>query len=183
MPAYLVTLPDTAGQTLVNGCNAFVVFAEDPTAAENIVKDVFSGDSDALVTSATPVEIVEATDLEGFTLTVGINDPVTPIEASYTAVANDVIDDIGAGIVTALIAAGVANASYDSGTNILTAAAIADGLGDNQLTVVMTGPNGNASQPGFVGAIVDGGVEAAALTVALAADAYVMPQVVASLKQ
>lgn len=183
MPAYLVSLPETSGQTLFNGCNAFVVFAEDGPAAEAIVKDVFKGDSDALVTASTPLEIVERADLEDFTIRVQINDPTTPIDVSYVGVASDALDDLGDGIVVALIAAGVAGAAYDSGTNTLTAADSTDNLGDNALTVTVTGPNGNAAIPGFVGTITDLGVAAADLTAVLAADTYVLPQVVASLKQ
>lgn len=179
---YLVILPEVCGRTLINGADRFVVVAESTADAKDIVKDYFSGDSDALVAAATVTALAAAADYEGFTLRVQINDPTTPIDASYTAVAADTIDLIGAGIKAALIAAGVAGADYNSTTQVVTAAAIADNLGDNQLVVDFTGPNGNAPIASYVSSIVDGGIAGAALTFTLPADSRTIPTVVAALK-
>jgi hypothetical protein len=67
--------------------------------------------------------------------------------------------------------------SYNASSQILTVATIGDDIGDSSMTVefydaTQADPK---SIPGFVGAIVDGGIAGAVLTVAFAADAYSLP--------
>ena len=81
----------------------------------------------------------------------------------------------------------IANAAVDMselllGTRLLTIASIADGIGDSNVTVRIGAPvAGNV--PGMLGAIVDGGVAAAVLTMALPTQAgIVMPTLTRALK-
>ena len=97
------------------------------------------------------------------------------------------MDEIGAKLVTALNATvSIAAAAYAA--NVLTVAAVGDGLGDHTLTMKVEPPiindaggerkSGNEVMPGFVGAIVHEGIAAAVLTVDFPIDGYVVPTVI-----
>jgi hypothetical protein len=183
MPAYLVELPVTGGRTLPGGHDKFIVFAHDDADAKDIVKDQFSGDSDALVSAATVTEVVAATELENFSLRVAILDSDPVVDVTVVGVDGATVDTIAALAVTALNAlSSISAAAYNSTTQVLTVAGVADELGDKTLLVEFYGPNGRATIAGFVGAVVDGGAAEDELTVTLAADARVKPIVLASLK-
>lgn len=98
----------------------------------------------------------------------------------------DTIDGVAAKMVVALNAAGVgiANAAYNSSTNVLTVAGVADAIGDHTIQVWWLAPDFVRKQSlrTAVSTIVDGGIAAAALTVTLGADAEVVPLVAAGLR-
>lgn len=71
-------------------------------------------------------------------------------------------------------------ASYNTGTNVLTVAAIADGIGDHTLVVEAKLPNADAPLSDLVGTIVDKGIAAAVLTVVLE-DETAIPAILAQL--
>jgi hypothetical protein len=73
----------------------------------------------------------------------------------------------------------IGQALYTSGTDTLTAATIADGIGDHVLVVEAFPPGGAAPVPQLVSTIVDEGIAAAVLTVVLAGPTAI-PKIVGS---
>jgi hypothetical protein len=71
-------------------------------------------------------------------------------------------------------------AAYDTGTNVLTVAAIADGIGDKTLAVEAKLPDADEGISALVGTITDGGIAAAVLTVVLE-DETAIPAILAQL--
>lgn len=191
MPAYLVTLDRTkSGHTLVQGADAMVIFAASATAAKQAAAAKFEGDGLAWLNDSTATEIVAGTDWQGWTFRVAIlggfgtggDEPRTV--AVVGDATDNTVDEIAAALVTALNALdGIANAAYNATTNTLTVAAAADALGDQKLEVSIIPPGGSASVASLVGAITDGGVAAADLTVVLPADNAVIPNVLAPVAQ
>lgn len=181
MPAYLVTLDASrSGRTLKNGCNAMVVFAADGTAAKEACHAKFDADGSQWNSAeATATEIVAGADFNGWTLAVDIYGPDTNCTVSVVGTSgNNTIDEVAALMVTALNArSDIAGAAYDVETQILTVAAIADGIGDHNIAVRLTPPNGYGSVASLLGTIVDNGVAGAVLTVVLPADDDVIPSV------
>lgn len=182
MPAYLVSIPDSYPGPLVGGHRHVVVFAADATDARAVAAAASGSEAMANVwksaSDSTAVELVASPDMLAYTLKVTVTgaaaQTVDPIEAEYVAVASDTIDLVGAGIATALnAAADIANAAYNSTTNVLTVAGAGDGLGDGTVTAQML-LNGIPIES-FIGTITDEGSAGAALTVALASDAFVIP--------
>lgn len=179
MPAYIVSLPD--GVSHGNKNSDVVVFAEDATYARDAAKAGYSQGSNSAWDQATVSEIVAGSDYLGWSLRVRIEhaaDLNFPCDFTVVGIASDTIDLLGAAMVTALNAhQDIAAAAYDGITNILTCAAVGDNLGDGTLTVEMR-PPGQARGPfaSYVGTITDGGIQAAALTVQLAADAISVAQ-------
>ena len=182
MPTYTVTIPATAAP-LHGGRRNVVVFAEDAAAARAAAPAAFDTSSDrppywaSLFAAATVVENVARTDLEGAVMTVTVSAP-TPISLSYTGIAADTVDEMGAAMVILLNAdAQIAGAAYSAG-NLLTVSDIADNIGDATVTCTMVLDGLELS--GFVGAITHEGIAGAALTVQLATDAIALPRVLAS---
>jgi len=186
--AFLVQLPETSGRTLKNRVNAVVVWAEDATDAKALGKAAFSGISNAIWNGATATALVVPTELEGHRLQVRVldtlGDPLDDYAAGVgednswvevTAGDTDDIDDMGTDMATAINAAyaSIANAAYDTGTNVLTAAAIADNIGTHTLQARMYLPEGGSygepdiAIPSFIGTITHEGAAGAALTVVL----------------
>ena len=168
---YIVTLPTTARCTLKEGVDTVVVWAENAADARAIAKASSGGDaSDAAWALATPVLAATAADLEGWRLRIKVGDIV---DCTVTGAAAATVDTIGDLMVIALNATTpIANAAY--ATPALEIASIADGIGDEQVTAYFLPPladtdfgDPRVSIPTFLGAIVDGGVAAAALTLAL----------------
>lgn len=191
MPAYLVHLPrEKSGYNLTHGADAMIVFAGTADAAKQYAAAKYDGDGAAWINDATATEIVAGTNWVGWTFRVAVlggfgtgSDEPRAVSVVGDAT-NDTIDEIAAALVTALNALdGIANASYNDTTNVLTVAGAADGLGDQEVTVDITPPNGKSSLAALVGSIVDGGASGDALTVALPADAAVIPAVLAPVKQ
>jgi hypothetical protein len=187
MPAYLVTLDRTkSGHSLRHGGNAMVVFATSATAAKEIAAAQHDGDGLAWANDATATEITAATanDYNGWTFVINIQSLANGTFTLVGDATTNTIDEIGAALVVLLNAhASIANAAYDTTTQVLTIAGAADNLGANQIDVTITPPSGKSSIPSLVGTIVDGGVANAALSVVLPADAAVIPRVLATLKQ
>lgn len=191
MPAYLVTLDRTkSGHTIVQGADAMVIFAASATAAKQAAAAKFEGDGLAWLNDSTATEIVAGTDWQGWTFRVAIlggfgtggDEPRTV--AVVGDATDNTVDEIAAALVTALNALdGIANAAYNATTNTLTVAAAADAMGDQKLEVSIIPPGGSASIASLVGAITDGGVAAADLTVVLPADNAVVPNVLAPVAQ
>lgn len=178
MPAFRVTKLGSAVGQSYGGSDGMIVFAEDATDAKAICKAQHAGgDSDAAWDGATVTELVEKADLEGFVFNILIEDGATIVsDNTYTGIAADEIDELGDAMVLVLNAtAEIAAASYNDTTNLLTIAAIGDGIGDHTVTLSIK-KNGIAI-PGLVGAIVHEGIGAAVLTVQLATDAIAMPRV------
>ena len=191
MPAYLVTLDRTkSGHTIVQGADAMVIFAASATAAKQAAAAKFEGDGLAWLNDSTATEIVAGADWQGWTFRVSIlggfgtggNEPRTV--AVVGDATDNTVDEIAAALVTALNGLdGIANAAYTAATNTLTVAAAADALGNQKLEVSIIPPGGSASIASLVGAITDGGVAAADLTVVLPADNAVIPNVLAPVAQ
>ena len=178
MPAYIVSLP--SGVSFGNKNTDVVVFAEDATYALDMAKAAHRYGSDEAWDLATTTEIVVGADFEGWTMRCQIKAAAAQtagIDMEVVGIASATVDSIAALMVTALNgSADIAAAAYDSGTNILTAAALGDGLGDGQLTVEFRPPGDlRGSVASFIGTITDSGIAAAALTVQLATDAIAVP--------
>lgn len=94
-------------------------------------------------------------------------------------------DSFAAAAVTAIDAVAGFTPSYNASTNVLTVAAGGDALGDNRLDVDVydAAQPDHTSIPGLVGTITHLGSSGAALTVALAADAYSLPSAAVKLSQ
>ena len=191
MPAYLVTMDRTkSGHTIVQGADAMVIFAASATAAKQAAAAKFEGDGLAWLNDSTATEIVAGTDWQGWTFRVAIlggfgtggDEPRTV--AVVGDATDNTVDEIAAALVTALNGLdGIANAAYNATSNTLTVAAAADALGNQKLEVSIIPPGGSASIASLVGAITDGGVAAADLTVVLPADNAVIPNVLAPVAQ
>lgn len=175
--AYLVTLPLKGGMTLKGGNDSVIVWADDATQAKSLASGLMSNDvPQAAWTAATATALVVNTELEGWTFTINLVDPITPfteISVSYTATNGQVVDDVGAGLATALNATVINGATYTSGTNTLLVVAIADGMGDWAIDLRVTPPStatgtsligsedSGANISGFFGAITAAGVAGA----------------------
>jgi len=192
MPAYIVTLNrEKGGKTLTEGADAMVVFATDATEAKEICAAKYQGEGD-LWTSAnsTVTEIVQDADWDGWTFKFDILDGFgvgadEPVSFSLTGDATDnTIDEIGAALVTLFNAhADIANAAYNSTSQVLDVTGVADGFGDQTLVVTITPPGGFSGIPSQVGTIVHEGIAGAVLSVELPADAAVIPIVAAPVIQ
>jgi hypothetical protein len=183
MPAYRVTKPVGAVGQSYGGSDGMIVFAGDAGDAKAIAQaEHAGGDSDAAWAGATVTELVERTDLETFVFNILIEDGATIVsDNTYTGLAADQIDELGDAMVIVLNAtAEIAASTYDDSTNILTVAAIGDGIGDHTITVTIK-KNGT-DIPGMHGAVVHEGIGAAVLTVQLATDAIANPQVYEEVK-
>jgi hypothetical protein len=171
--AYLVKVPDTGGQTLKNGANALIVYADSATDAKAVAKARFGGDSDALWAAATVTAIAAGADLEGWRLHIVVYDGTDTVDVTVTGAAAATVDTIGALAVTALNATTpIAGAAYNSGTNVLTIAETTDGLGDKAVLAEFLPPansswTGSAAIPSFVTTVVDEGASGAALSCVL----------------
>ncbi|RPJ39852.1 MAG: hypothetical protein EHM35_01205 [Planctomycetaceae bacterium] len=183
---YLVELPATNGGPVQDRVNALVVWAEDATDAKALAKAYRSGDSEAAWAAATVTQIAAGASFAGWRLRVVIVTPTTLAvvgDVTVTGAAAATVDDIGTLMAAALVAAdiGCDNAAYATPT--LTISSIADAWGDKAVTVEFLPPVTWAGYdvpiPSLVGAIVDEGVAAAALTVALV-PAHEVPNIAAA---
>ena len=196
MTAYLVEL--ASGQAGTKKADAIAVSANSSTDAKAMCKSRYSGVADEAWDSATVTDIANvtgATDnaLTGFRFEIDIHDTAGALVESvaYTATnANDTIDLVAAQLVTLLNDTdSIANASYNSGTQVLTVATGAGGddLGDHTVTVNVFPPvitdasgvqeNRDINIPGFVASQVHEGVATDPLSVTFAADTYVLPKI------
>lgn len=177
---YLVQRPLTRS---VDNVTAVAVMALDAAQAKAMANTHSAVDTPAAWSNATVTEIAATvTDWIDWEFRVILNDVADTDDAPVVNVAvvgdatTNTIDEIGAALVVLLNATTpIANASYAS--NVLTVAAIGDGLGDHALTFEVRAPSGDLV-PGVIGAIVDEGIAGAVITAALPADADVVPKVV-----
>jgi hypothetical protein len=185
MPAFLVEADPNDVATRINNVDTAVVFAADEDDALAMVKSQFDGDGDGSWDAATVTEIAAAADLAGFRMRIRIAPPPAEggpdiVDVSYTGLATDNMDDFGAALVTALNAtAPIAGAAYVTATQVLTIAQTTDALGDHTVLIELLPPGtlpGSVAVPGGVISVTDEGSAASALTATLAADAYVVPQ-------
>ena len=189
MPAYLVTLDLTkSGYTTKERATAMVVFAADATTALQMASAHFDGDGQQWVTNGTATAIVAASNWIGWTFRITLVEvggaAVRQVSLTSSGASNDTIDEIGAALVVLLNAvSGIANAAYNSTTNVLTVAGAADGLGDHRLLVEIIPPGKSEAIAALVGTVVDEGSAGDAVTVALPADAAVIPSVPVPLAQ
>lgn len=165
-----------------NRARAAVVYADNATDARELLEALYSGDSDALWANSTATAMAAAANMLGWGMRVIVRDNVTLAIVADCSVTNtgsdDTIDELGALMVIALNAtAAIAGAAYSS--NVLKVAETTDGLGDNIVEAYIYSTYSTAVPiPGFVGVITDGGASSDALTVAVCADAYTIPNVV-----
>jgi hypothetical protein len=171
-----------------NGIDAYVVQANNSTEAKALAKGAVNGDSDAVWDAATVTDLSTAgpVALTGWVFAIGIN-TASPIAVSVTGDSDDTLDDVGAKLVTALNATVINAAAYNTGTNVLTVAAVADGIGDKTVTITVTPPEGVYATGGFVqGNLVasktDGGIAAADLRVTFSTS-WVVPGRLTGYKQ
>ena len=188
--AYIVTVGDAyAAIGDRNKARSAVVYADNSTDVKELLEALYGSDLDALWANSTVTAMAAASNMLGWSMKVVLTHPTTGAEVYNVTVtgsgSDDTIDEIAALMVTALEAAGGASLtpSYNSGTQVLKVAAIADNLGDHQLAVSVFSPlSDKVAIPGFVGTIVDHGVAGADVTVTFAADAYTVPAVSGAFK-
>lgn len=174
MAFWLLELPnDEGGQNVKDGVFSVITEADDLATARSLASAQFDGDSDWGNATATALTAL-AVDYVGYIYKVKVSgDPAVPGAAdvasvSYTAIASDLIDDIGAALVLLLNATpSIAASIYTGATDTLTVAAIADAIGDHSIEVEVIPPGGATGIPELVGTIVDEGIAAADLTVVL----------------
>lgn len=192
--AYLVTLARKSGMTLKGDNDGVVVWAEDATQAKSVASAAMAGDVPAAAwANATATALVVNTELEGWTFTINLVDPVTPfteLSVSYTATNGQVIDDVGTALATALNATVINGAAYNTGSNVLTIVETTDGMGDWLIEAYATPPGSaygtslayedtGARVSGFFGAITAAGASGIARTSTLVA---ALPAVYAKVK-
>ena len=183
--AFLVTLPLKGGMSLKGGNDSVIVWAEDAATAKSLASMAMSNDvPKAAWTNATATALVVGNEMEGWTYTINLRDPVTPfteVSVSHVATTGQSVDAIAAALVTLLNAtAPIAGAAY--ATPALTIAQTTDGIGDWFAEVLVTPPNSltstsliiagetgavNAVDAGFASSLVSEGAAGAAITVNL----------------
>jgi len=154
-------------KTIINGVKNIVVEADDAATARSLAIGANAFDSTWSDSTALDADTQSAADYLGYAYRVLVTSPAGAVVAdvTHTGIASDDVDAVGAALVILLNAtASIAAASYLS--NVLTAAAVSDGLGDHTLTVTATPPGAFSTVPQLVGAIVDEGIAAAVLTAA-----------------
>lgn len=118
MPVYKVTLPSGAC-TVQDGNNSVLVFAADANDAKALAGGFSSGDA-APWASATVADVgVEATNFLGVRVEITVT-PVAgaPVVFSAEGDGDDTVDDIGAKLAAAGVAAG-RTVTYTAGTDVL----------------------------------------------------------------
>lgn len=174
MALWLVDLPDFGGVSRVGDVKKMIVEADSAAIAKAMAASRFEGDSDWASATATDLSTLAAASLVGFRYEVKVGaDPAAPgpdvVVVNHTATAQTV-DQVGTALAAALNAhALIAGAAYDTGTNVLTVAAIADALGDRTLSVKVYPPGHAAPVTAMVSTFVHQGIEAAVLTCVLVA--------------
>jgi hypothetical protein len=203
MAFFLVQLlPSTIGHSF-DGINACVVSAENAADARAACKSIRSGDqSSAAWDAATTTQLADvaasgANALVGYRFRVQLLNMTTKaVVADITLVGDatlDTLDEIGTELAVRLNALPlIAAAAYVGATQVLTIAAAGDTLGDHRAIVEVYPPavldesgvdiTEKVGAPGWVTAITDEGAAGAAVTCTFAADAFVIPRVLAQLR-
>jgi hypothetical protein len=185
MATYEVAIPDnTPGVSTSHGHDVMFVEAASGADAIAIAQGQYRGARSASFAAAVATEVTVAADLSPvtnvagevipFTLTVSITGDDTNETFSYEAAATDSYADVFDAMVILLNAhADIAGAAF--GSNLLTVAAIGDGIGDHTLTATFTYGDG-PTIPSFLSTVVHEGIAGAVLTVATNAS-VVLPTV------
>lgn len=172
---FFVKLADVCGQNKVGNVDTVVVYAEDATQARQAASARFGVGGEAnggWTDSSNGAQPLSAQPLVGIVFAIHIENGGSDIDVSVTADSDDVIDDIGGKLVTALNATAINGAAYNSGTNALTIAETTDTLGDKVVTVSATYTLNGVDidmTASFFDNLVDGGASGDALTVDLLA--------------
>lgn len=192
MTVYALTGPITSGHTIIRGAKNAIVHAPSEAVAKRIAGYHVAGMNPRYYEDATEnmgasaAVVQKATNWLGWTLKAKIVDTNGAILAEASVLAagsNDTIDEIAAAFVTAINAtAAVSNAAYNSSTNVLSVAGASDNLGAKRLFVDMIPPGKTKAVNSMLGSITHQGSAGAALTVALPADNYAIPAVIAKFK-
>jgi hypothetical protein len=169
---YKVDLPSICGIQVVDQKKSCLVWANSSADALKQVAAARDGDVDATWLAGTATALTTPTDYVGWIFSIHL---VThAITASYTAIAADTIDLIGAGLVLALNATAIDHAAYTAGTNTLRVAqGSSDAMGDDTFTVTVTPPSGFFptgyvfDDTVFYASKVQGGLSSADLSVVL----------------
>lgn len=174
MPTYKVQIdPNASGLVLTNGRNLMLVSAEDADEALVLALVHNTGPDEAAWTNATvsdfagvdlsPVTNPQDLRVLEYVLDIAIAGADTNASFSYTAVAGDDYDAVFDAMVVLLNAhADIAGAAFAA--DLLTISDIGDDIGDHIVTATFT--YGGADIDSFLGAVTDGGIEAAVLTIA-----------------
>lgn len=85
MSAYVVTIPDLGGQTLLEGANRAVVFAASPTDAIAVAKSYSGIDTDTAWGAATATEITDSADFSDYVLICQILDSTPVVDLTVPA--------------------------------------------------------------------------------------------------
>lgn len=180
---WMLALDPAAAVPNLNGVNTMVIVAETANDAKAMANSKSGYDAFGVWSNATATEMTAGADMEGWTLSITVVSPAGAdvVEVSVTGAASATLDTIGALAVTALNAhALIAGAAYTA--NVLKIAETTDNLGDHQVYCEMRPPAAASENPiaipGMLGAVVDGGIVAAVLSQAFAADGYTVPKIV-----
>lgn len=172
----------------VGHVDAFIVQANTSAEAKAIARAaaaVLGDGSDALWAAATVEDLSLTPDLAGWVFTVTLDALGTPKVLTYTGIAGDTVDLVGAGLAAAGVAISLTS-SYNSGTNVLTVSSTGDAKGDKTLAAVVTPPAtafpvGTTVTTPF-GTIVQSGSSGAATSVVLSLT-WVIPSTIKQYKQ
>ena len=163
MGIFLLEQLEQGGLSTQNSVKSMIVEADDSAKAISMANIQDSGDSPWTDATSTTIAAGVASDFLGFVYRVRVEG--TSLDVSYTGIASDDVDDVGAALVLLLNATTINGSSYSS--NTLDVSSIADNLGDKTLQVTATPPSSVDSLSDLVGTVVDEGIAAAALTVDL----------------
>jgi len=164
MGIFLLEQLEQGGLSTQNSVKSMIIEADDSAKAISMANIQDSGDSPWTDATSTTIAAGVASDFLGFVYRVRV-EGTAGLDVSYTGIASDDVDDVGAALVLLLNATTINGSSYSS--NTLDVSSIADGLGDKTLQVTATPPSSVDSLSDLVGTVVDGGIAAAALTVDL----------------
>lgn len=179
--AYLVALPTSMCKHLQDKVDAVIVYANDTTDAKAMAKARMGSDMNAMWDNAVVTAIAAKADWTGFRFVVKETYPSGALgvscDVTATGAAQDTLDEIGAVLATAL------SGTYNSSTQVIQLAA--SGRGDNSLEINVYPPVAMGQDfgvPGVVPTITHRGANGSALSFTLAADAYVIPNLVARVR-
>ena len=167
MAIYLVEMPASGGKTLTNGVSTLLVEADDSSTALALAESEFSSDSTWSDATVTDVTTLSPADYLGWSLRVQVlplagGSPLHDVTA--VGIAADTLNDLGDAVAALLVTSGT-TATYV--TPLVGVSTIGDALGDNELRVTLTPPDGVSAVADLVGVIVDQGIAGAVLTASL----------------
>jgi len=108
MTIFLLELPELGGNSKRDGVSAMIVEADDVAKSRLLASAQDEGDNDWVGSTATTIAAGIASDYAGFVYNVRVSNSATSdgqsdfIDVSYTGVASDTIDLVGAGLEAAL---------------------------------------------------------------------------------